>query len=275
MSWLRHTLESARQSLVLQARSKMVFLLLLVLAAFAALFVFGLPRAASRENRGDVFFGLTAYLAIVQFALPFTLMYLGIQAMHTDLEDRTASYLFVRPVRRSSILLGRWLATWLLGAALVALALLTFHLSLSLPGHAWRQGMRPDPAMLGLYCAAASLGAGAYAATGCLFGVWLRRPLVAGVTFLVGWELIVSNLPPQAGLRGATVADPVRRWILAELPADLPHDPLKEMLTGALERVDMTKLTDPVWAILRFGLVVLVLALWIYSRREYDSRPRD
>src|SRR5690606_4535550 len=113
------------------------------------------------------------------------------------------------------------------------------------PGHVWRLNRPPEAAQLGTFLQAAVLGAPAYAAVGALCGAWVRRPLVAAVLFVVVWEGIVSNLPPRAGVRGFTVADPVRRF-LAERLDPAPQSPLHEWLVESLGGFAFADFADPV-----------------------------
>jgi hypothetical protein len=82
-------------------------------------------------------------------------------------------------------------------------------------------------------------------------------------------------VPPEAGVRTLTVADPVRRW-LVEVLEPPPRSELYNVLMNNLDHLaDPARLGDPKATLLRFTLVLLALALWAYVRREYDSRPRD
>jgi hypothetical protein len=140
---------------------------------------------------------------------------------------------------------------------------------LTLPGWNWRHGIAPNGAHCVAYVQALGLAVPAYAAAGALFSVFFKRPLVTGAAFLLVVEILASNLPPQAGVRAFTVADPVRRWIVETIQ---PRGELREALTGSLAGVDPARLGDPIDALIRFTLVSLVLAAWIHARREYDSR---
>jgi hypothetical protein len=114
----------------------------------------------------------------------------------------------------------------------------------------------------------------AYASIGCLFAAFFKRPMLISVLFWVGWEQMVSRTPPQAGIRSATVWEPVRRWIYGELQ---PRDPLRHYLVGDLQEFQfpIELMPDPLLALLKFTVITLGLALFIYWRREYDSRPRE
>jgi multisubunit Na+/H+ antiporter MnhC subunit len=270
-STLRTFLELFRQSLLLQLRSRFVWLLLAASVLFPAVFLFIAPRAAT-HTRGPDLFGIPAYLMILQCVLPFAAGYLAVNALHGDIEDRSITYLFVRPIPRASILLARWLAVVVLATCLAWLALGLLFSVLALPDWKWKLGVGLRFELLRCYCAAAALAVPGYAAVGMLLAAFNKRPLISLIVFVLGWEYVVSNLPPEAGVRTSTVAEPVRRWLLMHVQ---PTRDLEEMLTGSLGRVDPALLGDPLLSLLKLTAIVLAGALWVFARREYESRAAE
>lgn len=271
--WLRQSLEAARQTFILQSRSKMTLVVASLGVAIAVLSIF-LPDAAARRSSGIDFFGIGVYALGFQFALPVIVLYYGVAAVHDDLSDGTVTYHFVRPVHRSSLLLGKWLAVSLLCWALASILLGLLYLAFALPEHPWRFGLGVPGKLLGSFCIAAAYACPAYAAVGMLCGAWFKRPIVWAAIFVVGWEFIASNLPPEAGIRGATVADPVRRWLLMDLDLDARSD-LSEVLTGTLQGYEASNFGDPFASLALFTGVVLTVCVWLYTRREYEAQARD
>ena len=270
--WLRQTVEALRQSTLLQLRSRMVGALAALAVLYAVLAWF-LAHRVCEKVPGDDLYGILTYLVIVQFALPMGVTYLGLAAIHGELSDRTATYLFVRPLRRSSLLIGKWLATALIAATLASFACMLLYVALAVPERPWRRNLGPQPWAMWTFVRSVWLACPAYAAVGVLFGAAFKRPLLCAVVFVLGWEGIASNLPPEAGIRSATVADPVRRWLLIEL--EPRRHGLRDLLTGALEGFDLAVFGDPIRPLIVFTAVALGLALFIYGRREYESKPRD
>ncbi len=272
MSWLRDALEIARQTALLLARHRMSVLFVALSIAAAGAFALVSPQAARGGVPGDEFFGMIAYFVGVKFALPILTIYFGVTAVHGDLEDRTATFLFVRPVWRSALLVGKWLAVIAVTAVLAAVAIAALHAALWLRGAPWARGLRPDAAMAGAFALASAVGIVGYASAGAFFGAWFRRPLVAGAVFVVGWEVLVGNTPAEAGVRQLTVADPLQRWLLGAVQ---PTGALREMLALGLDRIEPASLGDPLAAVSRFSAVALLLALKVYTSREYDAVARD
>jgi len=273
LRWFAQTLEAARQAAVLLCRTRIFWLLLAACAGAAVFFAMVASRAAPHVT-GDEFFGAVTYMVFFQFGLPFAVLYFGVTAVHTEIGDRTATYLFVRQVRRSSLLVGKWLAIVVLGSALAAAAMSALYLAMTLPDLAWNRGLAPRAAPLGSFVVAGCLAVPAYGAVGVCFGSFFRRPLIAGVAFVICWEFMASHAPPQAGIRGMTVADPIRRWLLVALQ---PQGELRDILQRDLDPSWLVRgqLADPVSSLLSFTAVMMLLALAVYTHREYDSRPRE
>jgi ABC-type transport system involved in multi-copper enzyme maturation permease subunit len=207
----------------------------------------------------------------MQFVLPFSALYLGVNGMQGDIEDPTSVYLFARPLSRTAMLVGKWLAAALVAAALVILGVTMLLLALSARG-GWRGEVAPPPSMLAGFAHGTALAALAYAGVGVLFGAWLRRPLILGIVFLVGLEGGVANVAQQATVRGLTVSDPLRRLLW---DAHSPRAQYAEVILGPLRITPDPHGLDPSLAMLRFALIVVVLAAWIYARREYDARTAE
>lgn len=270
-------LEVTRQAFLLGLRGRLPAWFSAGSLALAAVIFFLEDEIAARDLRGDELFGLVAYIVLLQFAVPFSATYLAVTAVHGDLEDRTATYLFVRPIPRPVLLLGKWAAATALGWLLAGVACgVLFAAVRSLPRSIWFTGVEVDSATLAAFLGAAAMAVPAYTAVGVLFGVVFKRPLVVTAVFVVGWEFLVSNfVPPQAGVRNATVMDPVRRWLMDAL--DPPPPELERVLVLPFERFSFgpEALGSPRWALLELSVAALVAAVLVYCRREYESRPRD
>ena len=117
MGALRTVLEIARQTAALQLQNRLFRLLpLAMLAAAALVFLVGMDPPHSLSGRK--LFAVVSWWLLANVLLPWTTMYFGVQAVHGDVEDRTFQYLFLRPVPRWAIFVGKCLAV----AGLSALA---------------------------------------------------------------------------------------------------------------------------------------------------------
>ncbi|MCC6783884.1 MAG: hypothetical protein IT457_13660 [Planctomycetes bacterium] len=271
MNLLRQTLEAARQAALATLRNRL-FLGLLLLGFVASLLGFAFPARLAAHRSGDELFGIPAYLILCQFALPVLATYFGMVAIHQDLVDGSAVHALVAPVPRPCLWLGRAAAVTLVVALAIAALLACYWVVLALPDRPWRRGLAPQPATLGAFVVGVALATPAYVAVGAFVGVTFKRPLVALVLFVVGWEVAISNVPPEAGVRGLTVADPLRRFLIETIVPE-PGGMFENVLVGSLEGHDASQMAAPLPSILRFLTVVAVAGLLVFARREY--RPRS
>ncbi|MDA0374950.1 MAG: ABC transporter permease [Planctomycetota bacterium] len=272
MTRVRQTVEACRQALCLLRAHRLLWLLLAGAAVVIGISVF-VPDKVARRLTGDDLFGLPAYLLVFQFGLPTILSYFGLWAVHDEISDRSVIHVFAQPVPRPCLLLGKWLAVTLVGALAGALICGAYWLALAVPDRPWRRGLAPDADVLLAFMQAVALAAPGYAAVGALCGACFRRPLIAAILFVVGWEVAVSNVPPRAGIRDLTIADPVRRFLVDRIGE--PTGELGDVLQGSLAGQGAEGLREPLAAVAWFTAVVLAAATLIYSRREYDARARD
>jgi ABC-type transport system involved in multi-copper enzyme maturation permease subunit len=201
---------------------------------------------------------------------PWTTLHLGIQSVHGGLEDRTFQYLFLRPVGRAPLLLGKWLASCAVAGVIGLCGAAALFGGLAARPQVWLDGL--DWQALTTFCRAFLLAAVAYGAVAVLFGAWFRRPLVWAVLFVVGLQTLTANLPVSAGLRRLTIVDPLRRFVLDGIE---PDRELAEVLWPAEPDFRLESIGEPVRDLAVLVAACLALALWSYCRTEYDSRPRE
>lgn len=260
----------ARQTVVRLLRSKMLWLMLVGLFAGTVLFWFA-SRRMSGQMRGDTALGVVSTVIYMHFVLPFAALYFGIVGLQGDIEDRTSVYLFARPLSRTAMLLGKWLAAAFVATCLVLLGVTLLYAVFS-ARPSWRSGVAPPVSMLAGFAHATGLGALAYAGLGILCGAWLKRPLILGIVFLSGLEGVVANVAQQASVRAITVSDALRRLLWQ---AHEPQAQYAEIVLGPLQIEPDPEALDPSLALLRFAAVVVALGAWIYARREYDARTAE
>jgi hypothetical protein len=261
-------LESSRQTLCLLCTRRFA-----LLVAFGALCLGGsahlLGGRVAEHFAGRQFFSLVAWWLLGTTIVPFGAIYLGLEAVHGPLEDRTCIYMFLRPVGRAPVLLGRWLA-----CATVS-AIVFCSMAIALFVGAAREDLWPDGvdvSVLGAFVETFVWGGVSYSAVAVLFAVYFRRPLIWAAGFVVGLQMVTANLPVSAGLRRLTLTDPLRRLLLDRLD---PDPRLAARLWPAERSLDLEQLGSPRMDIAIFSAVCLVLAMWCHSRTEYESRTRE
>ena len=70
----------------------------------------GIPRSTARGSAGATIFGLMIWLLYIRFIVPVLGVFYGTSLIADEVDDKTITYLFTRPIPRSAVLLGKYLA---------------------------------------------------------------------------------------------------------------------------------------------------------------------
>ena len=263
------TVEAARQAIMLMFARRVPRLLAIALLGLGALaYVLG-GRVDDRLD-GRSLYCLLAWWVLGTVVVPWSTLFLGVQAVHGDIEDRTSQYLFVRPVGRVALLLGKWIAVVAAAGAVGVAGAAVMFAAIASRGALWPDGV--DASLLVAFVAVLCLAAVAYAAVAVMFGAMFRRPLAWAAFFVVGVQMLAANLPVSAGLRQLTITDPLRRLLLDQVEPDAR---LARMLWPAEDDFRPEMIGNPVCTLLVFTLVCVIVAAWRYATAEYESRNRD
>ncbi len=206
---------------------------------------------------GPGLFGMMIWLFYLRFIVPILGVFYGTALMADEVEDKTLIYLFTRPIARGSVLLGKYLA-YLVCTIFVVLPSVVLVYLLVVPirgslGEAFIP-LLVDLGMLGL-------GLAVYGALFAFIGAVLRRPLIIGLVFVLGWEPAALVIPGY--LRKLTVA----HYLQALAPHAMPVEGAMALLQAVFHDAPST-----VGGLV--GLVVLWagflwLGMWAIERREY------
>jgi hypothetical protein len=160
-------------------------------------------------------FGMMIWLLYIRFIVPDLGVFFGTSLIADEVEDKTITYLFTRPIPRSAVLLGQVPGLRRLhGSARAAIGDPGL-----LPDRADGRAAR-SPAISRRSCRPAMLALGliAYGAVFALVGTRLKRPLIIGLVFAFGWEPAVLLFPGY--LRRLTVAYYLQALVKHEMPSD-------------------------------------------------------
>jgi ABC-type transport system involved in multi-copper enzyme maturation permease subunit len=202
-------------------------------------------------------FGMIIWVLFLRFIVPVLGVFYGTSLVADEVEDKTITYLFTRPLRRGAVLLGKYLA-YLACTTLVVLPSVMIVYFMLVP---IRDVARSFPALmtdLGLL----ALGIAAYGALFTMVGAWLKRPLVVGLVYVFGWEQFAMLMPGY--LRRFTVAYYLQALVPHAMPAD---EGISSLLRSILTETPSTPLS--LFVLLAVTGVSLVLAMRIIERREY------
>jgi ABC-2 type transport system permease protein len=207
---------------------------------------------------GPVIFGGMIWLLYLRFVIPVLGAFYGTSLMSDEVEDRTITYLFTRPVPRGAVIIGKYLA-YLACTGMVVLPSVTAVYLLITPVSGGSIGGTFPQLLTDLGLLA--LGLAVYGAVFALIGALIPRPLVAGLVLIFGWEQVALVVPGY--LRRFTVA----HYLQALVPHAMPQDDTVSAVQSLF--------ADPPTAIssLTSLVVIIVVALWLAARtverREY------
>jgi hypothetical protein len=197
------------------------------------------------------------WFLVLQLLVPALALILGSAVFAEELEDRTLTYLFTRPVPRAAVLLGRWLAAALVLTLLLAASLGLFVLAATRGGG---PAEPVGPGVAGPLAAMAVAGGLVYLAIFAVLGTFMKRPMIAGLAYVFAVEGFLGNLPGRT--QSLTVQYYLRSYI-----ADRGAEAWRK-----IDPIDaFTSLEGPeaVRTLVLVLLVALALGSWIVSRRQY------
>ncbi len=232
-------------------------LIALVLRALVSL---GAPVLNGPNNvrmTGPAIFGLMIWIFYLRFTVPVLGVFYGTSLIADEVEDKTITYLFSRPIPRGAVLVGKYLA-YLVSTIFVVLpsVMLVYLLVVPIQGSLGGSflDLVKDLALL-------ALGLSVYGAVFAFIGAKFKRPLLIGLVFIFGWEQVAIVLPGY--LKYFTVA----YYIQGLVPHAMPND-------GAMSLIQNMLRETPSLATALLGLAViwavsLALATRVVERREY------
>lgn len=218
----------------------------------------GMPamRVNGARVAGSSIFGVMIWMLYVRFIVPVLGVFYGTALMADEVEDKTLTYLFTRPIPRGAVLLGKYLA-YLACTSLVVLpsVMLTYFLVVPFGQvGATFMSLLADLGILGL-------GLAVYGAVFAFVGARLKRPLVSGLIFAFGWEQLALALPGY--LRQFTVA----HYLQALVPHAMPSDGALSIVQGLFRQAPAAGVALA-W-LAAFLVAFLWLAMRTVARREY------
>jgi ABC-2 type transport system permease protein len=207
---------------------------------------------------GAAIFGIMVWLLYIRFIIPVLGVFYGTSLIADEVDDKTITFLFTRPIPRGAVLFGKYLA-YLASTVLLVLpsVMLVFFLVVPTGGDSIAQAF---PSLLADF-AMLTIGLMSYGAVFAFVGARLKRPLVTGLVFAFGWEPAVLLFPGY--LKRLTVAYYLQALVTHEMPQDSPVSMLMQVFR---------EVPDVVTSLVSLAIIV-GLTLWGAGRavetREY------
>jgi ABC-2 type transport system permease protein len=207
---------------------------------------------------GPSIFGLVLWFLFLRFIVPILGIFYGTSLIADEVEDKTITYLFTRPIPRASVLLGKYLA-YLASTVLIVLPAVMLVYFLVVPiGGGRIAATFPDLLRdLGLL----ALGLAVYGALFAAVGAWIRRPVLLGLFFAFGWENFAMALPGY--LKHFTIAF----YTQGLVPHAMPQQDLLSVLQSVFR--ENVSIWQGLGTLVFIGAVALWLAARAVERREY------
>jgi ABC-type transport system involved in multi-copper enzyme maturation permease subunit len=206
---------------------------------------------------GPAIFGLMIWIFYLRFTVPVLGVFYGTSLMADEVEDKTITYLFARPIRRGAVLVGKFLAylgctVFVVLPSVVIVYLLVVPLRGTLGGSLL--DLVKDLSLL-------ALGLAAYGAVFAFVGAKFKRPLLIGLVFIFGWEQAALAFPGY--LKKFTVA----YYLQGLVPHAMPNDSTLSLIQGIFRESPSLAGSLGWLAVIMIGF--LAMAAWVVERREY------
>jgi ABC-type transport system involved in multi-copper enzyme maturation permease subunit len=207
--------------------------------------------------QGPELFGLMIWGFFVRFSVPVLAVFYGTALVADEIEDKTITYLFTRPISRGALLVGKYLA-YLTCTVFVVLPAVTLVWLLVIPiNGSLAQGFPALATDLGLL----AVGLASYGALFGWVGAAVKRPLVIGLAFIFGWEVLAVALP--GSLKMLTVA----HYLQGLVPHAMPVNSTMGVVQALLR--EPPSLAESLLGLSVITLGGLGLGVRTIGRREY------
>lgn len=206
---------------------------------------------------GPAIFGMMIWIFYLRFTVPVLGVFYGTSLIADEVEDKTITYLFTRPIPKGAVLVGKYLA-YLVSTVFVVLpsVMLVYLLIVPLQGSLGGSflDLVKDLVLL-------AFGLSVYGAVFAFIGAKFKRPLLIGLVFVFGWEQMALVFPGY--LKYFTVAF----YLQALVPHAMPNDTAMSLIQNIFR--ETPSLATSLLGLAVIWAVFLGLAAWVVERREY------
>lgn len=206
---------------------------------------------------GPAVFGLIIWAFFLKFSIPVLGVFYGTSLIADEVEDKTITYLFSRPISREAVLLGKYLA-YMGCTMLVVLPSIMLVWLLVIP-----MGGSFGANFIDLVkdLAIVAIGLAVYGAVFAFIGAYFKRPLLIGLVFVFGWEQVVLMFPGY--LKQFSVA----YYLQGLVPHAMPNDSFASMVQAIFRETPSLGTS-----LISLGLITVIflsVAASIVANREY------
>ena len=211
------------------------------------------------ESPGPVLSTIMSLL-FLQFLLVLVALLYASAIVADEVDSRTIICLFTRPVRRYSIIAGKFMAYMLEAPLILIIPMLLTYLII-----ATGNGIFSNPLLslgnFGKQICVTILALVAYGAIFAFLGTWSKRPVVLGLLFAFGWEKIVFMVP------GVIRKFSVIHYLMSIFPGGKAMKGFRMHLPPGV--IPDSSLLSSVVTLLIIGTIFLALTIFTIYRKEY------
>lgn len=242
-----------------------IFMLLVVgvpvLLAFIVRTIDSLSGSAMQVNgvamSGPAIFGMMIWMFFVRFTVPVLSIFYGTALIADEVEDKTITFLFTRPIPRGAVLVGKYFA-FLASTLLVVLPSVMMVWLLVVPIRGSLGASFPE---LLKDLVILAVGFAVYGSLFAYIGAKFKRPLMIALFFVFAWEQAALLFPGY--MRRFTIA----HYLQGLVPHAMPSDGAVSMIQAVFQ--ETPSLGTSVFWLAVIWAVFLWLAARIVERKEY------
>ncbi|MGB9836456.1 MAG: ABC transporter permease [Candidatus Saccharicenans sp.] len=205
---------------------------------------------------GQIIFQNFLMTFFLQFLVVLLALFFGTAIVGEELDNRTLPYLTSRPVRRSAIILGKYLAYFSLSGLMLFFSVVISYLILNLDPEFSASSLLTVLS----YSLVLLLGLAAYLSFFNFLGVWLKKPVLVGLAFGFGWESIIQYFP------GTTQKLSIVHYLKSLLPK---YTTSTGKLSFLFIRLEPTRPGVAILVLLGVVAVFLIMSCVLFSYKEY------
>jgi len=217
----------------------------------------GHVRISNVAVTGPSIFGMMIWFFFVRFTVPVLAVFYGTALIADEVEDKTITYLFSRPIPRGAVLIGKYLAYLACTIGVVLPSVVIVWLLIVPMGGSLGANLLDLVTDLSIL----AVGLAAYGAVFACIGSALKRPVLIGLFLILGWEPAVLAFP------GYLKRLSVGYYVQGLVPHAMPNDSMLSLLQGLVR--ETPSLAESLLVLALIVVVGLAVGARNVTNREY------
>lgn len=234
---------------------KTIFVLILTFLPVVIAVFYRIFAARTPIMPGDALLSITLFF--MQFVSVLVALLYATALVADEIDNKTITYLFIRPVHKYSIILGKFAAYILEMIIILAPPILLTFVIIATDSRIL-SNFTLSLSVFGRRFAVIFLGLIVYGAIFTFFGVWWKRPVLLGLVFAFGWEKVALFVP------GALRKFSIIHYLMSLFPGakkfgmNIPGHP-----------TPVTSAPLSIIIILIIAIGFIMLSMFVIHRKEY------